>query len=88
MSEGQPRTDRDIDPNTALGAVIRGLREGAGLSQEELAARAGIEPDETTAIEAGQLEPTWGDLRRISRALGLPLPELLKLVEGSEEAGD
>ena len=84
MSEGQPRTDREIDPDTALGAVITGLREGAGLSQEETAARAGLDPDEVAAIEAGQMEPTWGDLRRIAYALQVPLPELLARSERSE----
>jgi transcriptional regulator with XRE-family HTH domain len=88
MSEGQPPTDRELDPNAALGAVVRGLREGAGLNREELAARAGLDPDEVAAIEAGQLEPTWGDLRRLAYALGVPLPEMLKLIESSEEAGD
>jgi transcriptional regulator with XRE-family HTH domain len=87
MSEGLPRTDPEPDPNKALGAVIRGLREGAGLSQEKLAARAGLDLDEAAAIEAGQLEPTWGDLRRLSYALGVPLPELLKLRESGEEPG-
>jgi len=84
MSEGKPRTDQDLDPNVALGAVIRELREGAKLSQEELGARAEIDGREIAAIETGQLEPTWGDLRRIAQALKLPLPELLARLESRD----
>jgi len=81
MSEGNPRTDQDLDSNVALGALIAELRERAKLSQEELGARAELDEREVAAIEAGQLEPTWGDLRRIARALSVPLPELLARLE-------
>jgi transcriptional regulator with XRE-family HTH domain len=36
---------------------------------------------EVTDLEAGHYEPTWGDLRHIAYALGVPLPELLARVE-------
>jgi transcriptional regulator with XRE-family HTH domain len=84
MSEGKPRTDQDLDPNVALGAVIRELREQAKLSQEEVGARAEIDEREIAAIETGQLEPTWGDLRRIAGALRVPLPELLARLESRD----
>jgi transcriptional regulator with XRE-family HTH domain len=84
MSEGQPRTDRDLDPNAALGAVVRELRERAKLSQEDLAAQAELGEQEVAAIEEGELEPTWGDLRRIARAVSVPLPELLARLEEPE----
>jgi transcriptional regulator with XRE-family HTH domain len=84
MSEGNPRTGQDLDANVALGALIRELRERAKLSQEELGDRAEIDEREVAAIEAGQLEPTWGDLRRIARALSVPLPDLLALLESPD----
>ena len=84
MNEGQPRTD-GLDPNAALGAVVRELRERANLSQRDLAAQAELDEHEVAAIEAGKLEPTWGDLRRIAHALGVPLPELLARLESPEE---
>ncbi|HEX6455149.1 MAG TPA: helix-turn-helix transcriptional regulator [Solirubrobacterales bacterium] len=77
MSEGRRPGDAARDANTALGAAIRKLRERTDLNEGELAARAGLGVDEISAIEAGELEPTWGDLRRIAAALGVPLPELL-----------
>ena len=84
MSEGRPRTDDELDPNAALGAVVRKLRERAELSQEDLATRAELDEREVAAIEAGQLEPTWGDLRRIARVLSVPLPELLARLESPD----
>lgn len=81
MSEDKPRTDREADANAALGAVIGELREGAKLSHKDLAAQTELDEQEVAAIEAGQLEPTWGDLRRIARALGVPLPEILARLE-------
>lgn len=81
MSEDQPRTDQELDANAILGVVIGELREQAKLSQGELAAQAELEEREVAEIEAGKLEPTWGDLRRIAGALGVPLPELLARLE-------
>lgn len=83
MNEGQRPGDGAKDANAALGAVIAELRERANLSAGELAARADLETGELTAIEAGEMEPTWGDLRRIAAALGVPLPELLARSEGT-----
>jgi transcriptional regulator with XRE-family HTH domain len=85
MREEQPPTDRDRDPNVALGAAVRQLREQAKLGQGELAARAGLEEQEVVEIETGRLEPTWGDLRRIAYALEIPLSELLALTERLEK---
>ena len=42
-----------IDRSSALGTVLRGLRESAGLSQEELAERAGLSPHAISALERG-----------------------------------
>jgi transcriptional regulator with XRE-family HTH domain len=82
MSKGPPRTD-EPDPNAALGAVIRELRQRAKLSRRDLASLAELDEQEVAAIESGQVEPTWGDLRRIAYALNVPLPELLARLESS-----
>jgi len=83
MSNGEPRTDPDREANELLGAAVAELRQGAGLTQAELAERAELQEREIAALEAGGLEPTWGDLRRIAYALEVPLPELLGRLEGS-----
>ncbi|HEY3553212.1 MAG TPA: helix-turn-helix transcriptional regulator [Solirubrobacterales bacterium] len=87
MSNGEFPTDHpqpDPEANERLGAVMADLRQRAGLSQASLAERVELEEQEIAAIEAGQLEPTWGDLRRIAYALEVPLPELLARTERSD----
>lgn len=70
-----------------LGPAVRKLREGERLSQEKLAARAGLEPSLLARIEAGEVDPTWGDARRIAAALGTSVDRLAALVE-ELEAGE
>jgi transcriptional regulator with XRE-family HTH domain len=86
MSQGEHPTDPDRAANERLGAAIAELRQGAGLTGPELAERAEMREQEIAAIEAGELEPTWGDLRHIAQALGTPLPRLLGMVETPEGA--
>lgn len=81
MSNGTRRTDPDREANELLGATVAELRRGASLSRAELAERAELQEQEVAALEAGELEPTWGDLRRIAYALEVPLPELLGRAE-------
>jgi transcriptional regulator with XRE-family HTH domain len=68
-----------------LGSAVRMLREQERLSQEELAARAKLEPALITRLEAGDVDPTWGDTRRIAAALGTSVDRLAELVEELEE---
>ena len=81
MNDENPEGGRELDPNVALGAAIRALRERAGLSQAALGERAGLPPQSISAIEGGRHEPTWGDLRRIAQGLEVPLEKLLELFE-------
>jgi transcriptional regulator with XRE-family HTH domain len=79
MSEGKARGG--LDPDAALGAAITDFRERVRLSPAELGARVDLDEDRIAAIEAGQTEPTWGELRRIASALEVGLPELLEEAE-------
>jgi transcriptional regulator with XRE-family HTH domain len=72
----------------ALGRAVQALRQKAGLSQEALAARAGLDPSSIARVEAGQVDPTWGSMRRIASGLGVPLEELAELAETLEESGE
>ena len=81
MSNGEAWTDPDRDAAQRLGAAVAELRRQASLTQAELAERAEMTEQEIAAVEAGQLDPLWGDLRRIAYALEVPLPELLARVE-------
>jgi transcriptional regulator with XRE-family HTH domain len=77
--------DSRRNPDKVLGAAVKTLRQAAGLSQEELAARAEVEPTLISKIEAGQADPTWGDARLIAAALGTSVDRLAELVEELEE---
>lgn len=57
---------------TTLGALLRALREAAGLSQEELAERAGLSPHAISALERGtRTRPYPHTLRSLASALDL-----------------
>ncbi|HEX5527695.1 MAG TPA: helix-turn-helix transcriptional regulator [Solirubrobacterales bacterium] len=81
MSPPPPDQDESL---AALGRVVSQVRKEAGLTQEELARRAGLEEADVGRIESGQRNPTWGTVRKISYALDLPLPELIRRVEALE----
>jgi predicted ATPase/DNA-binding XRE family transcriptional regulator len=60
------------DDTTSLAAVLRGLRESAGLSQEELARKAGLSSHAVSALERGtRTRPYPHTLRSLAEALGL-----------------
>jgi transcriptional regulator with XRE-family HTH domain len=72
-----PRTE----PQPGLGRAIRELRGEHRLSQEELGHRATIHPTWISHIESGRNNPAWGSVKRIARALEVPLWELAKRAE-------
>jgi transcriptional regulator with XRE-family HTH domain len=56
----------------SFGARLRGLRQAAGLTQEELALRAGLSPNAVSALERGaRKRPQPHTVRSLSEALGL-----------------
>lgn len=60
-----------------VGARIKSLREAAGLSQNELARRAGVSQSGLSYIESGEKSPSVDTLLRIADALGVTVSELL-----------
>ena len=60
----------------AFGKRVRELRKARGLSQEELAHRAGIHWTYLGGIERGVRNPALVNIGRIARALRVPLVEL------------
>lgn len=65
-----------------LGNAIRRKRSALGISQEELAARAGLHRTYVSDIERGARNPSLESVDKLARALELSLPRLL------ETAGD
>ncbi len=67
---------RIVSPH--VGANIKRHRQKAGITQVELAKRAGIDSSYTSQIEAGNSLPSLTVLIRISKELGVPLAEMLR----------
>jgi transcriptional regulator with XRE-family HTH domain len=61
-----------------FGEKVRELRRAKGLSQEELAFRAGIHRNYLGGIERGERNPALDNIAAIAKALGVELSELLR----------
>jgi putative transcriptional regulator len=57
---------------------LKALREEKGLSQAVLAKKAKITREYVNRLEAGRYDPTVGVLRRLAKALGVPVGKLLE----------
>jgi len=73
------RSERAISElsRKALGERIRRRRKEAGLTQAELAERAGVGRITVVRLENGKIDARTQTLRRIARALGVQLVDLL-----------
>jgi transcriptional regulator with XRE-family HTH domain len=59
--------------------MFRALREKKGLTQDELARRVGVTKAYISLLESGtRTNPSLDVLRRLAKALGVPLTKLLK----------
>lgn len=81
-----PSEPRDPATLRALGKPVRTMREQAGLTREDLAARAKISNSWLSRIEDGQVDPTWGTARLIAQGLGVTTDQLAELAEAFEKA--
>ena len=83
LVESQLKNKR-IKGNALLEAVCRSVherREQLGISQEELAHRAGLHRTYISDIERGARNPSLKTLSRLAEALELATSELIKLGE-------
>jgi len=74
----------DKDFLETLGRRLRRLRERAGLTQEQLAEVGKLQPESVSRIETGAVSPGLSSLRRLARALDVPLGDL---VDGERPVG-
>jgi transcriptional regulator with XRE-family HTH domain len=72
-----PRSSRHL----AVGEAIRAARAETGLSQEALAAEAGLDRTYVSGIERGERNPSLTNLLKLADALGVPLSELIRRAE-------
>ena len=71
---------------TALGQRVRELRAKAGFSQEGFADHIGVHRTFVGTIERGESNLSFGNLAKISKALGITLSQLLTGIEKKAEA--
>ena len=70
------------DLRTRFGRRIRELRHERGISQEELAHRAGLHPTYVGGIERGERNPSLMNIGRLAAALGVSLADLHSVFRG------
>lgn len=59
-----------------FGPAVREARMAAGLTQEELADRAGLDRSYMGGVERGERNPTLSVIEKIAEGLGVTLAEL------------
>jgi transcriptional regulator with XRE-family HTH domain len=67
--------------------LLRKTREGKGLSQSELAHKAGFQPSAISHFESGRRAPSFENLRRLADALSVTIDYLLGRVTDPTSAG-
>jgi len=66
----------DLQRARTFGQYIRALREERGLTQNELATRAGLAVDSVRRIERGQLSPSLRSLSKLAGGMEISLHSL------------
>lgn len=64
-----------------LAAAILYVRRREGMTQEEVAHRAGVHPTWVSRVESGRFDPRWSTVRRIAEAMGVTMTELVSIAE-------
>lgn len=66
------------DEKELLGARIKELRKGKGLTQQQLAEMIEIDPKHLSKIEVGNSYPSMYNLEKITKALNVKMQDLFK----------
>lgn len=70
-----PKPDRTL---AAFGRNVRQLRDKSGLSQEKLAAKAGLDRSFLSGIESGTRNPGVLTVTKLAKALGVTAAQLME----------
>jgi transcriptional regulator with XRE-family HTH domain len=63
-----------------FGQIVRRLRQDAGLTQEELGEKAGLQRNYISSLELGQKQPSLLTVFKISAALSIRPDDLIKKI--------
>lgn len=63
--------DGTIAMSNTFARRLKRLRQEAGMSQEDVARKAGVSLSTIVKLEAGNVEPTWATVRAIAKAIGV-----------------
>jgi transcriptional regulator with XRE-family HTH domain len=80
--------DEATQDQVVVGRALRELRDRAGLRQDELGARLGIDATYISQVENGRRGVRWHTVMRFLRALDVPLVDLTAVVEAAREGKD
>jgi transcriptional regulator with XRE-family HTH domain len=75
--EGRSGRENDAEL-VALGQRVLELREAAGMTQEQLAHAAGLHWTYIGQIERGKRNPTYRNVRKLAKGLGVDTAKLLR----------
>jgi transcriptional regulator with XRE-family HTH domain len=70
-----------VDLRKKFGKRLRTLRRQAGLTQEQLAEAAQISVDFLSLVERGINAPSFENLEKLAKAIGVPIRELFNFNE-------
>jgi len=76
-------TEQANDSGFDIGRRLRSVREARGLSQRELAARAGLTSGTVSLIEKNRTSPSVASLKSLLDAIPMPLSEFFSEVEAA-----
>lgn len=74
----QPHDPKDETALKIFGGNVRRERVARSISQQKLAALAGLHVGTICKIESGQLNVRWETIQRLRQAIGCPLCRLLE----------
>jgi transcriptional regulator with XRE-family HTH domain len=72
---------RAISPEIAFGRVLRSIRHGNKVSQDDLGAKSGYHRTYIGQLERGEKSPSLRTLFNLAASLGVPLSTMVKSVE-------
>lgn len=75
------------DPRAEFGSNLRALRRARALTQEALAARAGLDRSYVGGVERGERNPTLTAISRLADALNTPLSSLFGGIADGSRSG-